>query len=225
MPQLDTYLFDLDGTLLDSLELILDSYRHTLMVHRGEAPADEVWIAGIGTPLRTQLAPFVENDEELERFVDTYREHNFAHHDAMMKAFPGIRDVVESIRSNGKRLGIVTSKARKGTAKGLKIGGLEGLFQAIVAADDVERHKPDPTPVLKALDLLNADAERTVFIGDSPHDMAAGRSAGVLTAAALWGPFDRDTLALFSPDYWLSEPSDVLSLDGRLSETKRLSKP
>jgi pyrophosphatase PpaX len=215
MPHLSTYLFDLDGTLLDSLELILDSYRHTLTVHRGVAPADEVWIAGIGTPLRKQLEPFVENAEELERFVDTYREHNFAHHDAMIRSFPGIRDVVESIKSDGKGLGIVTSKARKGTAKGLKIGGLEGLFDVIVAADDVEKHKPDPTPVLKALDLLNADAEHTVFIGDSPHDMAAGRSAAVLIAAALWGPFDRDTLALHSPDYWLSEPSDILSLDGR----------
>jgi pyrophosphatase PpaX len=214
MPQLNTYLFDLDGTLLDSMELILDSYRHTLTVHRGEAPPDEVWIAGVGTPLRTQLAPFAEDADELERFVDTYREYNFAHHDKMMKPFPGIRDVIDSIKASGKALGIVTSKARKGTAKGLSIGNLEGMFSAIVAADDVDKHKPDPTPVFRALELLNADAASTVFIGDSPHDMAAGQAAGVYTAAALWGPFDKETLARHSPDFWLSAPADILSLDG-----------
>jgi pyrophosphatase PpaX len=214
MPQLDTYLFDLDGTLLDSLELILDSYRHTLTKHRGEAPPDDVWIAGIGTPLRKQLAPFVEDDVELERFVNTFREHNFTNHDAMISAFPGIREVIGTIKSRGKVLGIVTSKAQKGTARGLKACNLEGFFSAIVAADDVDKHKPDPTPVLKALELLNADAEHTIFIGDSPHDMAAGRAAGVLTGAVLWGPFDRETLARHSPDYWLTEPSEILSLDG-----------
>jgi len=214
MPQLDTYLFDLDGTLLDSLELILDSYRHTLMVHRGVAPADEVWIAGIGTPLRKQLSPFAEDAEELERFVDTDREHNFAHHDAMMNAFPGMRAIVERLKTDGKTLGIVTSKARKGTAKGLRTGNLEGLFDAIVAADDVDKHKPDPTPVLRALQLLEAEPERTVFIGDSPFDMAAGKAAGVKTAAAMWGPFDREVLENHTPDFWLDTPEDILNLDG-----------
>lgn len=213
MPQLNTYLFDLDGTLLDSLELILDSYRHTLTVHRGFAPPDDVWIAGIGTPLRTQLAPHAEDAQELERFVDTYREYNFAHHDTMTRAFPGIRESVTALKEAGIALGIVTSKAQKGTAKGLRASHLEGLFDAVVAADDVEKHKPDPTPVLKALELLNAKASRTVFIGDSPFDMAAGRAAGTKTAAALWGPFDRAELAPHLPDYWLSEPSDILSID------------
>ena len=94
MPKLDTYLFDLDGTLIDSLELILKSYRHTLMAHRGEAPADEVWKAGIGTPLRTQLAPYAEDADKIERMVDTFREYNFANHDKMMRPFPGIREAV-----------------------------------------------------------------------------------------------------------------------------------
>lgn len=213
MPQIDTYLFDLDGTLLDSLELILKSYRHTLTVHRGVAPADEVWIAGIGTPLRAQLAPFAEDAEEVERMVTTYRDHNFAHHDALIRAFPGIRAAVSALKTNGTSRAIVTSKARKGTLKGLRTCGLDDLFSTIVAADDIDRHKPDPAPVLKALELLNATAEHTVFIGDSPFDMAAGRAAGVRTAAALWGPFERDKLAPYSPDYWLTEPADIATIE------------
>ena len=212
MPKLETYLFDLDGTLLDSLELILKSYRHTLMVHRGTAPADEVWKAGIGTPLRTQLAPFAEDAAEVERMVDTFREYNFANHDRMMRHFPGIREAVPALKANGTKLGIVTSKARKGTHKGLFTCGLTDLFETIVAADDVDKHKPDPTPVFMALELLNADAERTVFIGDSRFDMAAGRDAGVRTAAALWGPFERSDLQPYDPDYWLSKPADIADI-------------
>ena len=213
MAKLDTYLFDLDGTLIDSLELILTSYRHTFMVHRGSAPADEVWKAGIGTPLRAQLAPFAEDAAEVERMVDTFREYNFANHDRMMRSFPGIRDVVSALKANGNKLGIVTSKASKGTKKGVITCGLTDLFETIVAADDVDKHKPDPTPVFRALELLSAEAERTVFIGDSRFDMAAGRDAGVRTAAALWGPFERTDLEPYSPDYWLNEPADILSIE------------
>jgi len=213
MPKLDTYLFDLDGTLLDSLELILKSYRHTLMSHRGTAPADDIFKAGIGTPLRTQLAPFAEDAAEIECMVDTFREYNFANHDKMIRPFPGIRDAVSALKANGTKLGIVTSKARKGTHKGLSTCGLADLFETIIAADDVDKHKPDPTPVLRALELLNADAESTVFIGDSRFDMAAGRDAGVRTAAALWGPFERSDLEPYSPDYWLQEPSDIETIE------------
>ena len=212
MPKLDTYLFDLDGTLINSIELILKSYRHTLTVHRGVAPADEVWIAGLGTPLRTQLAPFAEDGEEVERMVATFRDHNFVHHDALMRPFPGIRAAVSELKTNGTALGIVTNKARKGTLKGLQTCGLEDLFSTIVAADDIDKHKPDPAPVFMALELLNADAERTVFIGDSRFDMAAGRDAGVRTAAALWGPFERSDLEPYGPDYWLSKPADIANI-------------
>jgi pyrophosphatase PpaX len=82
----------------------------------------------------------------------------------------------------------------------------------IVGADDTERHKPDPEPVHKALALLNATPDATVFVGDSPHDLAAGRAAGVSTAAALWGPFTRPQLEPWTPDRWLEEPADLATL-------------
>jgi pyrophosphatase PpaX len=212
MPQFNTFLFDLDGTLIDSLELILRSYRHTLVVHRGVAPADAVWLAGIGTPLRTQLAPYAEDADDLEQMVATYRDYNFAHHDALVRPFPGIRSAVSALKHNGTLLGIVTSKGRTGTLKGLHTCNLEDLFDTIVAADDVDRHKPDPAPVLRALELLDRDANAAVFIGDSPFDMAAGRDAGVHTAAALWGPFGREVLEPYAPDYWLKGPADITTI-------------
>ena len=209
MPSIDTFLFDLDGTLIDSLELILRSYRHTLSVFRGEAPADETWMAGLGTPLRTQLAAFARDADELDRMAATYREYNFAHHDDLVRQFPGIREAVTALKAQGHKLAIVTSKARSGVTRGLRVCGLDDLFGTIVTADDTTKHKPDPTPVLRALEILGSEAGHAVFIGDSPHDMAAAAAAHILKAAALWGPFGRKDLEPCSPDIWLAHPAEI----------------
>jgi len=209
MAHIDAFLFDLDGTLIDSIDLIFASYRHTLSRHSEAAPPDDVWLEGLGTPLREQLRPFAPDQGELEAMVATYRDFNLVHHDAMVRPFPGIRAAVELLKARGLGLAVVTSKARSGLHRGLDACGLDDLFSALVAADDVTRHKPDPTPVLEALDLLGVEAGRAVFVGDSPHDMEAGRRAGTRTAAALWGPFPQHQLAKHSPDFWLARPAEI----------------
>jgi pyrophosphatase PpaX len=197
-------LFDLDGTLIDSTRLIIESYHHTMRVHRGQTLPDAEWIRGLGTPLRVQFRHFTDDAAELQRMIDTYREWNLAHHDAMVRAFPGAVDAVASLKAKGARLGIVTSKNRHGVERGLDLCGFDGLFDEIVTSDDLEASKPDPAPVLVALARLDATAPATLFVGDSPHDIAAGRDAGTKTAACLWGPFEREALAAERPDYWLN---------------------
>ena len=211
-PTFTTYLFDLDGTLIDSVELIRRTFRHTLEAHRGTHPGEEEWLKGLGQPLWDQFRVYTEDQDEIAAMIATYREYNGAHHDALVQRYPGMYEAVQSLKTQGKRLGVVTSKMREGTMHGLSWCGLAGLFDTVVAADDVDRHKPDPTPVLKALQLLGAEATGTVFIGDSPHDLAAGRAAGVKTAAALWGPFPRGWLEPHQPDYWLEAPAQVMEL-------------
>jgi pyrophosphatase PpaX len=206
-----TYLFDLDGTLLDSVALILASYRHTALAHRGEAPDDAVWLAGLGTPLRVQLRHLTSDAAEIEAMTATYREHNLANHDRMVRPYDGVVEAVRELALRGA-LGLVTSKLRHGALRGLRVAGLEEAFAVVIGADDVERHKPDPAPVLAAVERLGADPETTVFIGDSPHDLAAGRAAGVRTAAALWGPFPRAALEPHQPDFWLYTPRDLTTL-------------
>ena len=207
-----TFLFDLDGTLIDSIELILTSYHHTLQQHRGHVPPDEVWLAGLGTPLRAQFRRFTDDADEIEAMVATYQAHNLANHDALVRDYPGVRDMVRTLSTRGVRLGVVTSKRRPGTMLGLKKGGFDGLFDVLVTADDVERHKPDPEPVERAVQQLGAVQSETVFVGDSPHDMAAGNGAGVATAAVLWGPFPRSTLEEHDPDFWISDPTELTAL-------------
>ena len=204
-----TFLFDLDGTLIDSVELILRSYRHTLQAHRGMVPPDEEWLRGLGTPIRVQLRQWSEDPVEIEAMAATYSAYNMKHHDNLVRPYDGIVDAVQRLREAGKRLALVTSKVRTGAMRGLQAAGLDGMFELIVGADDVRHPKPHPEPVLKALEQLGTTPESAVFIGDSRHDIECGRAAGVKTAAALWGPFDRAHLEDLAPDYWLERPADI----------------
>ena len=212
---LSTFLFDLDGTLIDSIELILRSYRHTLKVHRDVEPPDDLWLAGLGTPLWVQFRHFTDDDNEIEAMVTTYREYNLAHHDALARPYAGVAEQVRALRQRGGTLGVVTSKLRSGALRGLTLLGLEDAFKVIVGADDVTHPKPHPEPVLAALKRLDVRPDEAVFVGDSRHDIVCGKAAGVRTAAVLWGPFDRAHLEDLAPDYWLERPEDLSLLAER----------
>ncbi len=211
---LATFLFDLDGTIIDSIDLILRSYRHTMALHRASEPMppDDMWIKGLGTPLWAQFGQITDDKEEIEAMVQTYRTYNLTHHDALVKPYEGIVAEIQRLKEHRKRLGLVTSKLRNGAMRGLRVSGLDQAFDLVLGCDDVTHSKPHPEPVLKAVDLLRARNDSTVFIGDSRHDMESGRAAGVKTAAVLWGPFDRAHLADLAPDYWLEKPEDLRQL-------------
>ena len=211
MPHFSTYLFDLDGTLIDSIGLIMASYRHTMQRHLGTIPAEHDWRSGFGTPLRTQLAKLGRDPDEVEAMTATYRAYNHEHHDRMVTVYPGIRDLLETLRAANVSLAVVTSKNRTSMERGLRLCGLDHFFSVHVTTDDVTRFKPSPDPVIEALARLSADPSGTVFVGDSPHDVAAGRAAGVQTAAALWGPFETTAFeeSGHQPDFWLQHPREV----------------
>ncbi len=202
-------LFDFDGTLVDSIELILESYRHTMRVHRGNAMSDELWLEGLGKPLRVQFRMFTDDPAEVEAMIATYREWNLANHDRMVTPYPGARDTVIRLKDNGARLGIVTSKNLGGLKRGLDLIGLAGYFDVLMTSDMMEASKPDPAPVHAALERIGVSAKDALMVGDSPHDIAAGRNAGAKTAACLWGPFDRKRLTEERPDFWLSTFADL----------------
>ena len=211
MPDFATYLFDLDGTLIDSAELIMSSFRHTMRTHLGVVPSETEWRVGFGTPLRPQLARYTDDPSEVAAMAATYRAHNREHHDRLVTPYAGISEVVRQLVARGVNLGVVTSKNGVATRHGLRHCGLEGLFGVIVTEDDTTEHKPLPAPVVEALSRLDSSPDDAVFIGDSPWDCAAGKAAGVSTAAALWGPFARAALEPQAPDYWLEHPGQILA--------------
>jgi pyrophosphatase PpaX len=210
-------LYDFDGTLADSTGLIMHCFRYTMTEHLGAAPPDEQWLAGFGTPLEGQIRRFARDEAEHRSMLAVYREVQHRHHDAMLRPFPGAVETVGELVRRGTALAIVTSKHREGALRGMELCGLLDHFAVIVTPEDVRHAKPHPEPVERALELLGVAAEDAVFVGDSPHDLAAGRAAGVRTAAALWGPFGRVALEAERPDWLLGAQEEVLDLvDGLL---------
>lgn len=212
MPMYRAVLFDLDGTLIDSIGLILASYHHTLAAHGLPPVTDAEWLAGVGTPLRVQLARFAPTPAHMDALVETYRAYNLDNHDAMVRPYPAIVPLVQRIRGAGFRTAVVTSKNVEGTRRGLALAGLEEAMEVLVCADTVSNPKPHPEPVLQAMARLGTAPSETLFIGDSIHDLHSGRAAGARTGAVLWGPFGRDTLAAGAPDHWLEAPADLAAL-------------
>lgn len=209
-----TVLFDLDGTLIDSIDLIIDSYIHTFVTHELPPLSRDQIIQGIGTPLRSVFGEMTDDPETIAAWIATYREFNMTHHDARVVAFPGAVNMVRRIANDGRRLGLVTSKNNAGARRGLDLIGLRDVMEVIVGADDVEFPKPHPEPVQKALAALKCPPEDAIFIGDSHHDLASGRAAGVRTVAVTWGPFGVEHLMACQPDHCCTTTREVLEVLG-----------
>jgi pyrophosphatase PpaX len=189
-------LFDLDGTLVDTVPFILAAVRHAF---EGAArrPTDAEWIAGIGTPLRTQLAEFATSPEDVERLFERYRAYWIEHHDGRTRAFPGAVEVVRALFEAGHPIGVVTAKIETGAVRSLRHTGLLPFVSptAIIGADSCPNAKPHPEPVLLALARLDRRPEEALLLGDSPHDLAAARAAGAVAVGATWGACAREVLA------------------------------
>jgi pyrophosphatase PpaX len=205
-------LYDFDGTLADSTELIMRCYRHTMRTHLGSVPPDDVWLSGFGMTLESQMRRFGRDPDEVEAMLDTYREYQNSIHDDLLRPFPDAAQTVAELERRGYGLAIVTSKHRRAAMKGMELCGLVRHFDVIVTPEDVAEPKPHPEPVLLALRKLGVAPHEALFVGDSPHDIASGRAAGTRTAAALWGPFPRQALEDARPDAFLHAQRDVLAL-------------
>src|SRR3954453_13216876 len=184
-------LFDLDGTLVDSIALLLASMRHTFE-GRARQPSDAEWIEGIGTPLPKQLTPYVESDEDRERLINRYRAFQQENHDRLMARYEGVIDTLALLYQRGHPMAIVTSKGNTMMERGLKFIGADDYIEVAIGYDSVHIHKPDPYPVRAALEKLGYESNESFFVGDPPHDFTSGNEAGVITIAALRGPFRRD---------------------------------
>jgi pyrophosphatase PpaX len=213
-------LFDLDGTLVDSITLLLAAFRHAFGAVRGEIPPEREWIAGIGTPLVTQFRGFTSDEREVEALVAAYRAFQREHHDALMREFEGARETLALLHGRRHPTALVTSKMVELAERALGFAGLAEHIDLVIGADSCERHKPDPEPVLLALAGLRAAPADALFVGDSPHDIAAGNAAGVTTVAALWGPFDRAVLAAAGPTHAIERITDLPPLVERLDHAR-----
>ena len=216
--------FDLDGTLLDTFRDLGAAVNHALEL----GGFDPVPVGSskdlIGGGAKIMLAQAVEaqggmSEEDFRALYKAmlryYAEHNAVH----SAPYPHAREVVADLTSRGVKVAVVTNKFEEFARSILAQLDFIDPFETVIGGDTMGKgedgrflSKPHPEPVLYAMKLLGSKPEETIFVGDSPHDMASGRAAGVKTAAVLWGPFDRDQLAPHSPDYWIETPADLTKL-------------
>jgi pyrophosphatase PpaX len=211
--KITTVLFDLDGTIIDTNELIIQSFFHAL---RGVAPegfAREHIIPYMGQTLKSQLQHF-SGQEDVETLTQAYREYNHLRHDEMVSLFPGVAEVVPQLRNAGIRLGIVTTKMRETSIRALELLGLFENMDTIVSLDDVENAKPHPEPVAKAIRALGANPAETLMVGDSSVDMESAIAAGAVPVGVAWSLKGEEYLLRSGAEYVLREMNELLTLCG-----------
>jgi pyrophosphatase PpaX len=205
-------LFDLDGTLIDSGPMIVASMKHAAKTVLDRDLPEVVLTAAVGGPgLTAQMQAL--DAERVDELVAAYREHNEPLHDEL-EAFWEVVEVLPRLRSEGRRLGIVTAKRHATLRLAFdRLPGLESNFDVVIGSDDTERHKPDPAPILEALRRLDAEPADAAYVGDSPFDVRAAKAAGVHAVAVAWGGIHgAEALEREEPDVFVRHAEELLAV-------------
>ena len=206
-------LFDFDGTLVDTTEMIFQSMRHATssVLGRDDFTREEL-LANVGQPLPRQMELF--DAEKAEPLLEAYRAHHEEHHDDLIGEFPGVEEALSRLRAAGVKIVVVTSKRRRSVEMALeRFPGLDLVVDRFVTMEDTTAHKPDPEPLLKGLELVgDVPKEEAVYVGDSPFDVQAAKAAGLTSVAVSWGAFSEETLQGAEPDHLVPDIDAAVDL-------------
>lgn len=208
--------FDLDGTVIDTNALILESFRHTFRTKLHLDIPDETIYSFFGEPLHTTLSRYEGNVEEL---LTTYRTFNHAHHDTMVRPFEGTEETLKELKAMGLLLGIITSKRRMLAERGLEFFRIRQYFDVVITPEDTEEHKPTAAPLLKACEVLGVtDPRETIMVGDSTFDLLCGKNAEAKTVGVSYSKISLEILKAVGPDVMVDSLSEIPGLirSGRL---------
>jgi pyrophosphatase PpaX len=200
-------LFDFDGTLADSIALIVASYRHALTSVMGETAADDEVRSWIGRPLQPVLEErYPGRGAEL---TDVYRRWNLANHDDLIKAVDGIPELLDDLHAAGARTGVVSSKKADTVLLGLRAVGLADRIDVLAGQEETALHKPHPDPLLYAAEQLGAEPGQCVYVGDATVDVEAARAAGMAAIAVTWGAGLVPLLEAAGPDELVHDTTEL----------------
>lgn len=206
-----TLLFDLDGTIINTNELIINSFLYTLERYYPGKYTREKLIPHFGKTLHEQMILFGD-EEKADDMIKVYREHNLQTHDDMVLEYPFVKEVLEEFYNEGASLGIVTTKIRETSMKGLKLFGLDKYMSTIITYEDTSLHKPNPEPILLAMKKLNANPETTLMVGDTQFDIRAAQKAGITSIGVSWSIKGKDFIEQLNPDYVIDDMRDLRSI-------------
>ncbi|AIQ10717.1 pyrophosphatase PpaX [Paenibacillus durus] len=208
---IECVLFDLDGTIVNTNELIISSFMYALQQHAQPAITREQMIPHMGTSLPDQLKAFT-NLEDVSALEASYRHYQVEYHDELIRSFPNVNETLEELRRREIKLGVVTTKIRPTTIRALEMFDLQQYMDTVVTLNDVTKLKPDPEPVLTAVRNLGVNPEKTLMVGDSGVDIQSAKAAGVLAAGVAWSLKGEDTLRKYGPDFILQDMTDLYEI-------------
>lgn len=214
----DTVIFDLDGTLLNTLEDLADSTNYAMRAFGlKERSINEVrnFVGnGVDVLIERAVEGAIPKEQELE-CLDVFKQHYSKNMDNKTKPYDGVLDVVKELLKRGYHIAIVSNKFDT-AVKGLNVDYFEGLFPVAIGASDTVAKKPAPDSVIKALQELHSDKERAVYVGDSDVDIMTARNSGLPCISVTWGFRDEELQRSMGTDYIIHKPTELLDvLDGR----------
>lgn len=204
-------LFDLDGTLIDTNELILESFVHTFEIHCPGRYTKKDVIPIMGEPLHDQMHHFDPN--HVKEMVATYQRFNESEHDHYVHAFPHVQEVLQQLYHKGVIMGVVSNKRRKVVEMGLKLFQLDTLMQVVICAGEAEKNKPAPDMLFLALEKLRRSPKEALMVGDSRYDLIAAQNAEIDSAGVGWSLHIGD-LKKHHPTYWMEDMRELAKIIG-----------
>lgn len=202
-------LFDLDGTLVDTVDLIISSFQYTWREAFGADLDPDLARSWIGRPLKDIFAPY--GSGKSQELHELYVSHNLTELPSRQRRYDGIPELLDALRASGAIVGIVTSKRRETARMSLDAAGINGI-ELLAAMQDTTEHKPKPAPLQYALNLLGRRADEAVYVGDAVVDVQAARNAGTASVAVTWGAGTPTALAAEQPDAIVHQVTELLSV-------------
>jgi pyrophosphatase PpaX len=214
--KIDTLLLDLDGTLVDSNELILETFRRTLKKYvpaRKFSPAD--LLVMMGPPLYETFGKMTEDETLVTRMIATYREIYPTIEFDYVTIYPGVLDTLQQFHALGYHIAIITTKFQESASPSLRHFGIGRYIDFVIGLDDITHPKPDPEPLNMAMDRFKS--RNALMIGDNGSDILAGKNAGILTCGVGWSYKSAEIKAL-QPDFWIDRFADLIPLIQKYNE-------
>lgn len=211
MKSYSAYLFDCDGTLIDTTELIYQCFLYSCKKYGDLEVKREDVFSNIGILLRNQLIHFLGplSEENLSEITKAHMDYQLKIYKDYLHLFPEVAETLSQLKDNGKKLAVVTSRKTFTLNLYLKHTGILQYFDTLITPELTDKHKPDPEPALEALKQLSCPAEETLFVGDSIYDIECGAGTGMDTAFVTWSRINPDSLSI-KPTFIINEMKELL---------------
>lgn len=213
MNKIDTVLFDFDGTVMNTNDVIINSWQHTFKTLENREEDVETIVKTFGEPLAVTMEKFFP-DVPVDQSINIYRSYHYDNFGELISLFPGMKELLAELKRRGYKIGMVTSRLRRTTEEGLEKYGVIDYFDTVITADDTDKHKPDPAPIHIALKNLDSVPEKSIMLGDTMFDILCAKNAGVKSVLVSWAMAvtEEEKNGPDKPDYIIDQAEDLLAL-------------